>query len=185
MIELHPHCQIVKSADGDAEPVSLDRFSIELAGEAASQVDPSLVQNAAEAVLQYFRHELNRDTVTLEEFTGALQHVLRGLGLEVTASINPPVPLTESVADLTRLACEAGDGFELMFFARLRDELRLQLAGSAQLLRFRGLRACVKRLAGARRWNGRCRRLHEQIVDYLRECLSREPGAGSCALMVQ
>jgi hypothetical protein len=185
MIELHPHCKIVQSQHPHSPPLALDRFSIELAGESASNVDPAVVQHAAEAVLHYYRHEMERRTITIEEFTDALQHVLRGIGLKVTASISPLAPLSEAVADLTRLAEEAGEGFELAFFARLRDVLRAGLTDGPQLVRFRGLRRCVKQLAGARRWNGRCRRLHDQIVDYLRQCLCREPGAGSCALMVQ
>jgi len=52
------------------------------------------------------------------------------------------------------------------------------------VLRFRGLRDCVKRLAGAKRWSARCNDLNDQIVEYLRTCLSAEPKGSSCALMV-
>jgi hypothetical protein len=52
-------------------------------------------------------------------------------------------------------------------------------------LRFRGLRGCVKQLAGARRWSLRCEKLQEQIVEYLRGCLSAEPEQNDCSLVVE
>jgi hypothetical protein len=67
----------------------------------------------------------------------------------------------------------------------LRDELHQQLRHSPQIIRFRGLRGCVKQLAGARRWSIRCQRLSDQIVDFLRQCLTTESGVQPCALVVQ
>jgi hypothetical protein len=52
-------------------------------------------------------------------------------------------------------------------------------------VRFRGLRGCVKQLAGARRWSHRCERLQDQIVEYLRGCLTAEPEQNECALVVE
>jgi hypothetical protein len=102
--------------------------------------------------------------------------------VKTTQSAEPPRRITES--DLRRLACESGKGFELAFFPLLRDELRRHLNQSPQVVRFNGLRSCVKQLAGARRWSGRCQQLNDQIVDYLRHCLSNEQRPGSCSLMV-
>jgi hypothetical protein len=67
----------------------------------------------------------------------------------------------------------------------LRGELRAQLRRTPRLVRFRGLRSCVKQLAGARRWGLRCERLEEQIVEYLRGCLGAEPEQAHCALVVE
>jgi hypothetical protein len=86
---------------------------------------------------------------------------------------------------LEELARESGEGCELFFFPRLRDELRQRLQQEPRLLRFSGLRGCVKRLTGARRWSGRCQCLQDQIVEYLRECLSAEPARANLALVVQ
>ena len=63
--------------------------------------------------------------------------------------------------------------------------MRQQLQQSPRVLRFRGLRGCVKQLAGARRWSHRCQTLHNRIVEYLRECLSAEARQGGCALVVE
>ena len=80
---------------------------------------------------------------------------------------------------------ESGGGFELLFFPRLRHELRTQLRQSPRVVRFRGLRGCVKQLAGARRWSHRCEKLQDQIVEYLRGCLTAEPEQNECALVVE
>jgi len=52
-------------------------------------------------------------------------------------------------------------------------------------VRFRGLRGCVKQLAGAQRWSARCETMQEQIVEYLRGCLTAEPEQKDCALLVE
>jgi hypothetical protein len=88
-------------------------------------------------------------------------------------------------SDLCRLAHESGQARELVFFPRLRAELQRHLQQSPRVLRFRGLRGCVKQLTGARRWGLRCRTLEEEIVAYLRECLSAEPAPVEVALLVE
>jgi hypothetical protein len=53
------------------------------------------------------------------------------------------------------------------------------------MLCFQGLRKCVKQLAGARRWNNRCRSLHDQIVEFLRSAMFQENSGANCALVVK
>ncbi len=64
------------------------------------------------------------------------------------------------------------------------DAVRRELDGSPTVLRFSGLRECVKRLTGAKRWSAHCQALNDQIVDYLRTCLGAERSGASCALVV-
>src|SRR6266487_558860 len=99
------------------------------------------------------------------------------------AAVKPVPPVRE--ADLRRLACESGKGFELFFFPLLRDEMRRHLRLSPRVLRFRGLRGCVKQLAGARRWSRRCQTMQEQIVLYLRQCLTAEACLAAIVLIVE
>jgi len=42
----------------------------------------------------------------------------------------------------------------------------------------------VKQIAGAQRWSARCQTLYEQIVDFLRHCLTIESTRKHCALLV-
>ena len=183
MIHLRSDCLVFEMSNGEKIPCSAASVTVELMGKAAELVDRELVQNAAAAVLYYFQNDLHRTTVTVSEFTEALQTALRGLGLQVVCD---PSPKTERAmeADLFRLATESGKAFELGFFARLREEVRKELNQAPQLIRFSGLRRCVKQLAGARRWCPRCEQLSDHIVEYLRSCVSSENPAKPCGMLV-
>lgn len=178
MILLSSDCLLFQLADGESIPLSAEAISIELIGDASRTLNPEFVQDAAAAVFHYFKNELARDTVTVGEFSQALENVLRGFGLTVTR----PAEIAE--ADLRHLAVASGTN-ELLFFPRLRDELRAQLRQSPRQVRFCGLRGCVKQLAGSRRWSPRCRHLEEQILAYLRQCFRVEASQTECLLVVE
>jgi hypothetical protein len=189
MIQLRPDCLIFQTSDGDQVPCSAEWVTLELMGEGATWIDPAIVHNASAAVLHYFKHELSRDFVSVGEFAIALEKVLRGFGLSVFADHAPEhAPVREDwcilESDLQKVASAAGKGFELFFFPNLREELKNKLELSPHVLRFHGLRGCVKQLAGSERWNRRCQNLNDQIVDYLRSCWQTERASQSCALVV-
>ncbi len=185
MITLAADCLVFRMAGGESIPFSADMLSVEVMGDTARRFDPEFVRDAAKAVFHFFRYEQGRQTVTVAEFAEALERVLSGF--------NPP-PTPESVMerppcgvvelDLGRMASESGAACELIFFPRLRRELRHQMQESTQVVRFHGLRECAKRLAGARKWTGRCQSLSEQIVAYLRECLVSEAPRQQFSMMV-
>ena len=172
-------------------PCSAELVAVELMGDSANLLDPEVLHHVAAGVLHYFRDELGQIMVSVGEFSEALARVLRGFGFVVTGEEDevanePPsasVPARVSEANLQRLANEAGDAFELTFFPRLRTEVHERLRESPALLRFIGLRSCVKQLAGARRWCPRCQHLSDQINAYLRRCLTEEHR--DCALLVR
>lgn len=182
MIALSSNCLLFQLANGESVPCSAEMICVEIVGGPHSIVDPEMLRHATASVFHYFKIDLEREIVTVGEFAGALEKVLRNLGLTLYAGKSERVILE---SDLNLLARESGMSLELFFFPRLRDELRLQLRHSPRLLRFHGLRNCVKSLARARRWSGRCAALQEQIVEYLRQCLTAEPGQGECALVVE
>jgi hypothetical protein len=148
-------------------------------------IDAEMLRHAAASVFHYFKADLERETVTVGEFALALEKVLRNFGLTLYADEPPPLANQTVADDLGHLARESADSLELFFFPRLRDALRAQLRQSPRVLRFRGLRGCVKQLAGARRWSVRCEKMQEQVVGYLRECLTAEPQQKNCALVVE
>ena len=184
MITLASDCLLFQMANGESVPFSADMISVELAGNTAYWFDQEFVTHAAKAVFHYFRAELGRQMVTVAEFAEAMEKVLGGFGER------PAVPKTAALpsvleSDLGRLAREFGQGCELIFFPRLRHELRQHLQQAPKLLRFRGLRDCVKELVGAQRWSVRCQGLEEQIICFLRECLSAEGGKAEFAMVVE
>lgn len=190
MIALAYDCLLFETSSGESIPFSAEMISVELTSDGIGMFDPEFLKHAASAVFHYFKHDLGRVTVTVGEFAGALEKVLRGFTLQAEAL--PAVPMEPSDAecrvvktDLRQLACESGKGFELFFFPRLRDELRQQLLRGPEVLHFDGLRSCVKQLTGARRWTRRCQSLEDQIVEYLRNCFTNEANQPSCALVVE
>jgi hypothetical protein len=185
MITLAWDCLLFQLASGESVPFSADMISVELSGDSAGAFDPEFVKHATNAVFHYFKHELGRQTITVGEFAGALEKVLRGFDFDTAPRAKPPAASPVLESDLRLLASESGNGCELFFFSRLRDELRHQLQQTPKMVRFRGLHGCVKQLTGARRWCARCRSLHDQIVEYLRHCFWAEPSRKNCALLVE
>jgi hypothetical protein len=181
MIQLNPDCLIFQTSNGEQIPCSAELVTIELMGETASLVDPEVIRNASAAVLHYFKHELGRTSVSVAEFSSALEKVLRGFGFDVKYE-EPQSPSRVIETDLRELAAET---FELSFFLHLRDDMRRKLDQRPQVLRFKGLRGCVKQLVGAKRWCPRCQGLNDQIVEFLRTCLTADVRSDSCALVVQ
>lgn len=182
MIALSSNCLLFQLSNGESVPCSADMICIEIVGSPDALIDPETLRHATASVFHYFKNDLERESVTVGEFAGALEKVLRNLGLTLYAGKSKR-DILES--DLTLLAGESDSGLELYFFSRLRDELRLQLRHSPRLLRFRGLRGCVKRLTRSQRWGARCEKMQDQIVEYLRQCLTAESGENECALVVE
>jgi hypothetical protein len=185
MIALASDCLLFQTSSGESIPFSAEMISVELTGEGIGEFDPEFLKHAASAVFHYFKNDLGRLTVTVGEFAGALEKVLRGFGLQSEPAEKDSPDRRILKSDLCQLACESGKGFELFFFPRLRDELRQQLLQDPQVLHFRGLRRCVKQLTGARRWSPRCQSLQDQIVEFLRNCFTTESNQPSCALLVE
>jgi hypothetical protein len=184
MMRLKKDCLIFQTNCGQQIPCSAEWVTLELIGDAASLVDPDLVQHAAAAVLHYFKEELHRQFVSVAEFAAALERALRAVGLSIFAEAEPG-PLRVLDSHLPELMKSAGQNGELFFFPQLRQELRRQLEESPQILRFNGLRPCAKQLAGANRWSPRCENMSDQIVDYMRTCWQSDTRSRSCTLVVK
>jgi hypothetical protein len=164
MIALHSDCLLFRLNNGESVPCSPDMIAVEIVGEANTLLDSETLRHAAASVFHYFKTDLARQVVTIGEFSLALEKALHHLGYSIHTQSAPGDETDISDADLALLASETCDSLELFFFPRLRDELRVRLRSSPRMVRFRGLRGCVKQLAGARRWTSRCEQLQDQIV---------------------
>jgi hypothetical protein len=184
MIALHSDCLLFQLANGESVPCSAGMITIEIVGEACGVLDPEMLRHAAASVFHYFKIELERETVTVGEFSLAIEKVLCHLGYTVHAG-DAARARDISESDLGLLARGSSDSLELFFFPRLRDELRVKLQQSPRVVRFRGLRGCVKQIAGARRWSSRCEQLQDQIIEFLRQCMDSEKEKPGCALVVE
>lgn len=186
MIALQNDCLLFQLATGESVPCSAEMISVEIVGGQDASVDPEVLRHAAASVFHYFKKELLRETVSVGEFAVALEKVLRQLGFTLHDDETQAITAQEIIeSDLRVLACQSAGSLELFFYPALRTELRNQLKQSPKVLRFRGLRGCVKQLAGAQRWSDRCDLLQDQIVTFLRECLSADREQAECALVVE
>ena len=183
MIALRSDCLLFKLNNGESVPCSSEMISVEIIGEDNCQLDPEMLRHAAASVFHYFKNELDCESVTIGEFSLALEKVLRHLGYTIHAG--ETLEAQNGATDLAGIAREAAENLELFFFPRLRNELRHQLRQTPAILRFRGLRGCAKQLAGAQRWSRRCEKIQDQIVEYLRGCLKAENEQKQCSLLVE
>ena len=185
MIALQSDCLLFQLSSGESVPCSAEMISVELTGNAEGMPDPEVLRHAAASVFHYFKKELERESVTVGEFAAALEKVLRRLGFTIRSGALESRSREIVETDLCLFARESADSLELFFFPRLRDELRTQLRQSPRVLRFSGLRGCVKQLTGARRWTLRCETLQDHIIEYLRRCFTAEPEQNDCSLVVE
>lgn len=188
MIQLHPDYLVFHTSQGENIPASAETVTIELIGDAASSIDPEIVREAAAAVVHYFKEELKQEQVSIGEFSKALERVLNTFGYNVSS--NPGTasepPANVAVADLSQLAVESkGSAFELVFFQKLREQFHRLIESAPHILRFEGLRRCVKELLGVKHWCRRCENLSDQIVQFLRACLEAECGTICPGLVVR
>lgn len=185
MIQLHSDSLVFEVSGGDKIPCSVEKLTIEILADSLDHIDPQVIQQAAAAVLHYFKDDLGRDNVTVGEFTTALERVLQGLGFQVEGStITKPSEEAVAEVDLAHLAASHGTGLELDFYNSLRQSLREALVTTPRVVRFSGLRPCAKRLARVRRWCPKCTQVSDEIVGFLRACWGAEAQARQTALLV-
>src|SRR5882724_2381959 len=120
MISLAPECLLFELPSGESVPFSADMVSVEVMGEAGGSFEPQFIKEAAASVFHYFKHDLKRETITVAEFAGALEKILRGIGLQVARADEGKTGAPTAIADLRLLARECGSANELFFYPRLR-----------------------------------------------------------------
>lgn len=195
MIALRDEFLLVEQDGGQFIPCSVEHLTFELAGEAAKQVDPEWMRQAAAGVLHYFKEELGKSHVTVAEFTSALTKVFLGLGLTAevapipVATLEPGILSSPNTAvwrgDLRAIAVESVMLGELAFQQALLTQLAAALESGPQTVEFSGLRGCVKMITGRKIWCPECRRWSAWIVDLLRSWLREKAADRHVALVVR
>ncbi len=185
MILLADNFLLFKMPSGESVPFSADMISVELSDGLGKPFEQDFVEHAAASVFHYFKNDLGRKTVSVAEFASAFESVLNGLGLKLDAGRVAEIRDESAHKDLQQLATHVGDVWELAFFPRLRIAVQAQFQSTPRLVRFHGLRGCVKSLLGAERWSPRCDQFRDQIIEFLRHTLHKETAGDSCALVVE
>lgn len=186
MILLADNFLFFQLPSGESVPFTAEMISVELSDGSNEPFDQEFLEHAAASIFHYFKNDLGRKTVSVAEFAAKFESVLNGLGLKLSSGrLAADRPDDSANKDLQLLAFHAGGGGELAFFPRLRSAVHAQFKLTPQLVRFHGLRDCVKSLLGAERWSPRCDYLRDQIIEFLRRTLSKETAGSSCALLVE
>ncbi|MEY3274983.1 MAG: hypothetical protein RL153_248 [Verrucomicrobiota bacterium] len=204
MIDLRRDCLLLVQGDGEALPCSAEDLAFEIIG--PGHVSKEVLRQCAAGVLHYFKQDLHRSRITIEEFSHALVRVLAGLGFDVhVAEIEPAhpavhVPATGSVPavhppggvpaavhhlDLGGIAADVGKLGELEFFPRLRALLDEGMATGPCMVDCHGLRPAVKALLGRKQWTPACRELEARIVESLRRWCRMRAGGRPAGLVVR
>ena len=167
MIQPREDIAWVRAKDGRLTPFDADRLarSIQLACEFAGHSDDLLAESVASAVHGF---TCECDALAAAEIAQIVHDVLTML----------------TCSDVARAYARRGEwleiqldeiaGFELEFYRRLDTTLRTASSKEEMaVMHLRGLRACVMRLRGTRRWGDSCRLLADEIVDFVRGRVAR------------
>ena len=184
MIRLHPGCLVVKVASGEQIPCQAESVTLQLQGTDLEWAGEELIQHVAAAVLHYFKEQQGKESVSVAEFTEVLEKVLKDFGYSLSGGQVCQEQRYVEDADLNELIGESHEGTELALFTRLQKEMKKMLKSAPDELRFVGLRDCVKRVLRARRWGKRCQSLNDQVIFFLRRCLSVHSVA-DCSMSVK
>ena len=136
------------------------------AAQAAHHEDFPFVADIRGGIIKYLETRCPLKLLHLEELYDRIRRMLVKIGCERIAEhlqqLAPPVTVC-----LVRAAMEAGNGFELAFFATLRTELNELRAAGAEEIHFSGSRESSLILRGTTKWNKHCETLLAEIRAFL------------------
>jgi len=160
MIQLREDIVWVRGADDRLTPFDGSRLADSIQNAIGDQL---LAESVAAAIYRYARDGKTIESLRVSEIVDLVCAALTMFGLTDCADA---YRLRGRCAEIRLDQLAVSDAFELGFYRQLDHELRA-LTGPARLS-LRGLRACVMRLRGARRWGESCRALADEIVSFVR-----------------
>ena len=160
MIQLREDIVWVRGADDRLTPFDGCQLAASIQNAIGDQL---LAESVAAAIYRYARDGKNTESLRASEIVDLVCAALTMFGLTDCADA---YRLRGRCAEIRLDQLAVSDAFELGFYRQLDRELR-SLTGPARLS-LRGLRACVMRLRGARRWGESCRALADEIVSFVR-----------------
>ena len=161
-----PALQVGQHQIIDYDTAWLD-VALQRAARAAKREDFPFLADIRNGVVEYLESKCPLRLLKLEELYDRVRRMLVMIGCESIAEQLEPVapPVTVS---LVAAAMEAGNGFELAFFEKLRTELCQLRAQGARQIRFTGLRESSLILRGCDKWNVHCDKLLGEIELFIK-----------------
>ncbi len=141
--------------------------ALQRAATAANRENFPFLADIRNGVVEYLECKCPLKLLKLEELYDRVRRMLIMIGCETIAAKLEPVapPVTVS---LVNAATEAGNGFELAFFEKLRSELTQLRRQGAREIHFTGLRESSLILRGTDKWNRHCEKLLGEIELFLK-----------------
>ena len=172
LIGNRPALQIGRHQVIDYDTVWLDD-ALQRAATAAELEDFPFVADIRGGIVQYLETQCPLKLLHIGDLFERMRKMLVRIGCDRMAEKLRPLapPVTVS---LVHAAMEAGNGFELAFFAALRTELVELKAAGAEVIRFTGLRESALILRGTSEWNKQCESVLAEIHAFL-SAWDREP----------
>ena len=138
-----------------------------LAAKRAGHADWMLAPHVAESVHEWLRTLTDRPAMPADTFTRAVREALKAIGFaEIGACFEAASPFAR--ISLVEIAQQAGNGFELAFFAALDLRLREVFHAGGSYCELHSLEPCVKVLRQRRHWSSSCDALRAEIVTFAR-----------------
>lgn len=157
---------------------------IQQAAARAGLRDAWIAEDIARGIVLYFKERFTHTSISIEEFFHKIDGTLRAIGFaDVAGKLRKSAPPAEVV--LSRVAEEAGAGYELRFFQLLNGRLEeARRRGTTQVFCLE-LREAVTSLCAAKRWNRRCEELQAEILDYLALGMTRQSEEADVTILVR
>lgn len=182
---IRPHMGIVwvKFEDGHMAPFDEQRLamSIQHVAERAGHSDWWLAESVAAAVHAYAVKCRSDGVIPSREIVEIVVSVLSTLGFQKISQAYAGHEHSAAI-HLSDLTAKKDAVYELEFFRQLDHELKAASNHRLSVMEVDGLRACVMQLRGAQRWNAGCRKLAEEIIEYVRERVARVRPAQAASL---
>ena len=130
--------------------------------------------HVSESVSTFLKNDFEETILNVDGLEKAVKTVLLSIGYgdvaEKFETLPPPVRI--SLLDTAR---RAGEGFELLFFDLLGRQIEDALESGCCCLECCDLQPCVKILRRAKNWRRDCDGLRGEIVEFLRNRISKYP----------
>jgi hypothetical protein len=149
--------------------------ALAVAAHRAGHSDWPLAPHVAESVHAWLATLTDRTTMPVATFTRAVREALKAIGCgEIGERFEDASPFAR--ISLVEIAQQAGNGFELAFFATLDARLREVFGAGGSYCELHSLGPCVKLLRQRRHWSSGCDELRAEIVTFARGHTSQAPG---------
>lgn len=203
MIRPHSDYLVFELDSGESILCSVEAIAFELVEAVAGLADRNIIENAARAVVHYFREELRRETVSIHEFIDSLSFVLKEFGYEVEirniesqyseeqgeylgeVEIMKERSQSNSLVEILEKQRKTGALMELGFFKKIREIVAHELQGNPDILLFTELRPCVQSMLASSKWTRRCELFSRQIISYIEACLCQDGNVRNMRMVIR